>query len=352
MNPNLNNPFESELISGLHGQNTERVQQAELNTTTSFDLSTPVGGQANPTLIPDDNNIPSSFAPQKQKLRKPRGRAVNWSAEMTTILVRELVQAVREGKRSDNGFKIEVWNAISDTVRANAGKDVPLTGEKCQAKLEGLKKKWKVWTRLKKMSGFGFDPLTGTITAPDEVWEMEIQRQPSIREFRDRPLGNLSELGELFEGVQATGRHAIYPGSNDAQSNGIFSPSPNTPLIDSDNTDFTTTTHSRKRARAEEDLPSTPLGRVRQRLDAPAVRLVNAAEKMIAAPIPLPTITSAIQQAVAKLRENYRGKVGWSTQDILKGYKLFENTVKADIFVALDGGEDEEMWLRDQLQAM
>lgn len=55
---------------------------------------------------------------------------------------------------------------------------------------------------------------------------------------------------------------------------------------------------------------------------------------------------------MAKLQENYRGKVGWSTQNILKGYKLFESTVKPDIFVALDGGEDEEIWLRDQLHTM
>ena len=137
------------------------------------------------------------------------------------------------------------------------------------------------------MSGFGFDPLTETITAPDEVWEMEIQRQPTIREFRDRPLGNLAELDELFEGVQATGRHAIYPGSNSAQSNTIFTLSPSTLSIDSDDTDVTTTTTSRKHPRTEDDIPSTPLGRVRQRLDTPAVRLVNAVEKMISAPISL-----------------------------------------------------------------
>jgi len=38
--------------------------------------------------------------------------------------------------------------------------------------------------------------------------------------------------------------------------------------------------------------------------------------------------------------------------DIIAGYKLFENTIKAEIFVALDGGEDEELWLRGQLQDM
>ena len=41
---------------------------------------------------------------------------------------------------------------------------------------------------------------------------MEIQRQPGTQEFCDRPLGNVTELAETFEGIQATGCHAIYPG--------------------------------------------------------------------------------------------------------------------------------------------
>ena len=179
-------------------------------------------------LILDHQDIPSSFEPRKSKPRKPRGQTVDWSAEMTTVLVRELVQAIRSGKRSDNGFKMEVWNSVSEAVCAIAGKEIPLTGEKCQAKLENLKRKWKVWIRLKEMSGFGYDTLTGAVTAPDDVWETEIQEQPAIREFRDRPIGNIAELGEIFEGVQATGRHAIYPRFGQTESITIDSPSPTT----------------------------------------------------------------------------------------------------------------------------
>lgn len=116
---------------------------------------------------------------------------------------------------------------------------------------------------------------------------MEIQRQPTIREFRDRPLGNHPELDELFKGVQAARCLAIYPGSNSAQSHTIFTLSPSTTSIDSDDTDVTTTTTSRKHPRTEDHILSTPLGRVRQRLDTPTVRLVNAVEKMISAPISL-----------------------------------------------------------------
>ena len=80
-------------------------------------------------LILDHQDIPSSFEPRKSKPRKPCGRTVDWSAEMTTVLVRELLQAIRSGKRSDNGFKMEVWNSVSEAVCAIAGKEIPLTGE-------------------------------------------------------------------------------------------------------------------------------------------------------------------------------------------------------------------------------
>jgi len=37
-----------------------------------------------------------------------------------------------------------------------------------------LKKKYDIWTSLRKMSGWRCDPLSGTLTAPDEVWNLEI----------------------------------------------------------------------------------------------------------------------------------------------------------------------------------
>ena len=61
------------------------------------------------------------------------------------------------------------------------------------------------------MSGFGFDVFTGAVTAPDEVWDMEIKKDPGIQEFRDKPMATTAELAEILEGSQANGRRAIYP---------------------------------------------------------------------------------------------------------------------------------------------
>ena len=43
---------------------------------------------------------------------------------------------------------------------------------------------------------------------------MEVERQPAIREFQDKLIGKITELEEILNSVQATGRHAIYPESS------------------------------------------------------------------------------------------------------------------------------------------
>jgi hypothetical protein len=93
---------------------------------------------------------------------------------MTTVLVREVLKAVHAGKRSDNGFKMEVWNEICSAVHRVAPEE-PLSGDKCQGRLETLRKKWNVWCRLRGLSGLGWDAARGVYTAPDWYWEQEIK---------------------------------------------------------------------------------------------------------------------------------------------------------------------------------
>lgn len=58
---------------------------------------------------------------------------------MTGVMLQELVRQIRSGKRSDNGFKAEVWKEVSDVVVQLGGEPKELlTGEKCQSKLENV----------------------------------------------------------------------------------------------------------------------------------------------------------------------------------------------------------------------
>jgi hypothetical protein len=162
-----------------------------------------------------------------------------------------------------------------------------------------------------------------------------LQKDPEIKEFREKPLANAAELGEIFEGVQATGDHAIYP----AEILRGLSEGPPQKKVKTEDVSPGPTTPG----------PTTPRARVRERAPSSAAKLLAAVERLVDAPA---GELSARERAVTKLRKGYKGKEGWSTRDLLAGYKLFQDTVKAEVFLGLDGGEDEEEWLRLELDML
>ena len=50
---------------------------------------------------------------------------------MTEVLIGEVLNQIRVGKRSDNGFKTEVWKEVSRVVKARGLGPEELSGEKC-----------------------------------------------------------------------------------------------------------------------------------------------------------------------------------------------------------------------------
>jgi len=92
-------------------------------------------------------------------------------------------------------------------VRMGGGPLDSLTGEKCQFKLENLKKK--VWH---------MDPFTKNewVGMRSDKWCSNrtggsLEYRDCVREFRYTPLVNCFELAQIFEGVSASGDHAFYP---------------------------------------------------------------------------------------------------------------------------------------------
>ena len=57
---------------------------------------------------------------------------------MTEVLVGEVLNQTRVGKRSDNGFKAEVWKEVFKEVKARGLGPKEPTGEKCQGKLDAV----------------------------------------------------------------------------------------------------------------------------------------------------------------------------------------------------------------------
>jgi len=149
--------------------------------------------------------------------------------------------------------------------------------------------------RMKDLSGFGCDSTTGVVTAGEDVWEIELQKQHSIREFRDKQMPNALEMSEIFQSIQVTGQHAIYPEFGQAISHTINTLSAYLVSTVNLNNDARVSTPSNtKRSKLGDHNPGSPLGRVQSGAETPSIGLVRAVEKILTKPINLPTTMSGI----------------------------------------------------------
>ncbi|KAA8912176.1 hypothetical protein FN846DRAFT_996991 [Sphaerosporella brunnea] len=107
------------------------------------------------------------------------------------------------GTVSAGAFGFDGHGSVRFSGSSDSQRDI-LNSDRCQGKLDALKKKYDAWRRLQSLSGFGWDAARGVVTAPDSVWAAEILRNPSNKQFRYKPLANIPELRETLEGVRAS----------------------------------------------------------------------------------------------------------------------------------------------------
>jgi hypothetical protein len=155
----------------------------------SHDTAEPTHAEKEPTVAQQtsspslEEKVPSHEDKDREEKAVGRRLQIKWTPEMTTVMLRSLVKQIRLGKRSDNGFKAEVWTTVANDVLAFDLSQPFLDGPRCQNKLDALKRKYDAWNRIKGRSGFGWDNERGVPTAPDDVWETAIQVSiPGLRE--------------------------------------------------------------------------------------------------------------------------------------------------------------------------
>ncbi len=98
-----------------------------------------------------------------------------WTEVIERALLQSMVDAVRNGKRAELGFKKKAWtNAMDDVKRAAHSSNV-ITPEKIKNKLQSLKQLWKEWIRLdEKGLRWGWDDSTQLFLAEPEQWEAHL----------------------------------------------------------------------------------------------------------------------------------------------------------------------------------
>ncbi|RPA72193.1 hypothetical protein BJ508DRAFT_335268 [Ascobolus immersus RN42] len=262
-------------------------------------------------------------------------RRLMWTPYMTTILMKACVARLRE--RSDNGFKKKTWNDIVEAVR-EFGK-VPkrdqdlVNGDRCQGKVENLKKDFDLWDHLRHNSGWEIDPITGILSGPPEQWAKEIANNARAAIFQTEPLPNQKEMEEYFASTTATGSRALLPTDENLERE--QNQTPRTPA-----------------SRSNPSHQPSSSKRTSVSVSDPAFeRFVDVVERMA-------RHDDVVERALSLLMEKYgNGKekesgTWWSQRSIFQGIDLLEDPHKAMAFLAIPNDEDRDVWFRLQLERL
>ncbi|KAI8019328.1 Uncharacterized protein LOK49_LG04G02863 [Camellia lanceoleosa] len=80
--------------------------------------------------------------------------------------------------------------------------------KKLKSKFARLKANYKEFVALKNHTGLGWDPITQTMTAPDDVWENYVQAYPNAKQFQTKSLEHYELMSKIFAKSFATGAFA------------------------------------------------------------------------------------------------------------------------------------------------
>ncbi|CAL5440467.1 unnamed protein product [Camellia sinensis] len=133
-----------------------------------------------------------------------------WGSEIVKIFLEILVDEIKkEGpsmSKKDRSFFPRQWQTIDDEMTKKVGKNYGQ--KKLKGKFARLKVNYKEFVALKNHTGLGWDPITQTVTAPDDVWENYVQAHPNAKQFQTKGLEHYELLSEIFAKLFATGAFA------------------------------------------------------------------------------------------------------------------------------------------------
>ena len=183
---------------------------------------------------------------------------------------------------------------------------------------------------MKNTSGMGWDEGTQRPTCSNDVWNTYVKANPNALKFRTKGLRNYIQLAELLEGRQATGEFA---------SSGFETP--------------------RKRSCSDEEDLKPTISESRPTTKRPHRSKDKVSGSQLLSGIETLKELTIIRskqgpnlrlQAQAKLAKEFPNLV---LKEKIAMWKLFENGVKAEIFVGIEGDEEGATeWVKQELISM
>jgi hypothetical protein len=292
---------------------------------------------------------------------------------MCETLLDGLVNLIRKGKASDNGFKEALWGEIAEVVRPYYVGNAPFNGKKCKTKYEGYKLVWSAWGfHLGHISGWTIR-ADGLPVAEKEVMNKHFNEYPDCEQFRDELPAFFDYVSEIFgdrlaKGDNAHGPDSIGEGSSEEESEGERGDdNGETPTSHSEPKDKTKTNATlgkrterkltiskegppkRRRARqAEVDSLAAETVDLEERSEVAFRAILSESLDKLMAPNPIPMPASSTTTAIEVFKKELQDDFG-TGKDAFKVYRLLRQSEMADNFLALDPAERAD-WLRFELE--
>ncbi|XP_058108674.1 uncharacterized protein At2g29880-like [Magnolia sinica] len=167
---------------------------------------------ATPTKSPIKTPTPptrcSPRAKPARSLAEPSYRAqkIKWTNAMDEVMLNTLLEQIALGRKSDNGFKREAYQAAAEQVSNET--HVCVNWSNVVNRMKYHKKCYNDVKDMLSASGFGWDNERKVVTAPDEVWEAYLKSHPRTERLRGKRIERMDDLAVIVGDDQATGRYA------------------------------------------------------------------------------------------------------------------------------------------------
>ena len=92
-----------------------------------------------------------------------------WPPQMEKLFVNIMVKECIKGNVPDGAFKRSTWNKLVTKLNVRANRS--FNHKQVKIKFNWLQTRHRIFSQLLEHTGMGWNPVTNTVTASDEVWQ-------------------------------------------------------------------------------------------------------------------------------------------------------------------------------------
>ncbi|CAM0906100.1 unnamed protein product [Alopecurus aequalis] len=135
---------------------------------------------------------------------------MKWLPHQSTFVLKHMASLVRTGVRTDKGFKEVHLNTCAKALFEHCG--VVVSSTQVYNHLRKWRMRWIQVSKLRDLSGAGWDEETLTIILEEVHYRGHISDHPKDAEFLNKPILNYIQMQIIFSYGLATGKHAMGSG--------------------------------------------------------------------------------------------------------------------------------------------